>query len=82
MRVLGNPAHLLMVQVPIGSWLSTAVLDLYPGSSREAVLLVRVGLASATSDAEQCCARTPHASIARWGPRDSLLTPARCSPVS
>ncbi|MFG2466129.1 hypothetical protein ACGFXB_11835 [Streptomyces canus] len=38
--------------MPIGSWLSTAVLDLYPGSSLEAVLLVCVGPASAASDDE------------------------------
>ncbi|WP_419796041.1 Rieske 2Fe-2S domain-containing protein [Streptomyces mexicanus] len=46
-RWLGHPVHPLMVQVPIGSWLSAAVLDLYPGRSREAGLLVGVGLASA-----------------------------------
>jgi nitrite reductase/ring-hydroxylating ferredoxin subunit len=36
-----------MVQVPIGSWLSAAVLDLRPGRSRDAGLLVGVGLAAA-----------------------------------
>jgi nitrite reductase/ring-hydroxylating ferredoxin subunit len=36
-----------MVQVPVGSWLSAAVLDLYPGRSREAGVLVGVGLAAA-----------------------------------
>ncbi|MGW4600646.1 Rieske 2Fe-2S domain-containing protein [Streptomyces sp. NPDC004457] len=46
-RWLGHPVHPLMVQVPIGSWLSAAVLDLYPGRTREAGLLVGVGLASA-----------------------------------
>ncbi|MEU2427722.1 Rieske (2Fe-2S) protein [Streptomyces sp. NPDC007851] len=46
-RWLGHPVHPLMVQVPIGSWLSAAVLDLYPGRSREAGLLVGVGLAAA-----------------------------------
>lgn len=46
-RWLGHPLHPLMVQLPIGSWLSAAVLDLYPGRSREAGLLVGVGLASA-----------------------------------
>ncbi|MBC3990522.1 Rieske (2Fe-2S) protein [Streptomyces sp. AC563] len=45
---LGHPVHPLMVQVPIGSWLSAAVLDLRPGRSREADLLVAVGLAAAT----------------------------------
>ncbi|WP_353051298.1 hypothetical protein [Streptomyces sp. Caat 7-52] len=46
-RWLGHPVHPLMVQVPIGSWLSAAVLDLYRGRSREAGLLVAAGLASA-----------------------------------
>ncbi|MFI9770283.1 Rieske 2Fe-2S domain-containing protein [Streptomyces sp. NPDC052415] len=46
-RWLGHPVHPLMVQVPIGSWLSAAVLDLRPGRSREARLLVGVGLAAA-----------------------------------
>ncbi|MFE2629684.1 (2Fe-2S)-binding protein, partial [Streptomyces sp. NPDC059374] len=34
-RWLGHPLHPLMVQVPIGSWMSAAVLDLRPGRSRE-----------------------------------------------
>ncbi|MFH9660207.1 Rieske 2Fe-2S domain-containing protein [Streptomyces sp. NPDC017248] len=46
-RWLGHPLHPLMVQVPIGSWLSAAVLDLYPRRSREAGLLIGVGLVSA-----------------------------------
>ncbi|MFI2371191.1 Rieske 2Fe-2S domain-containing protein [Streptomyces sp. NPDC018833] len=46
-RWLGHPVHPLMVQVPIGSWLSAAVLDLRPGRSREAGLLIGVGLAAA-----------------------------------
>jgi len=46
-RWLGHPVHPLMVQVPIGSWLSAAVLDLWPGRSREAGVLVGVGLAAA-----------------------------------
>jgi nitrite reductase/ring-hydroxylating ferredoxin subunit len=36
-----------MVQVPIGSWMSAAVLDLCPGRSRGAGLLVGVGLVAA-----------------------------------
>ncbi|GAT79705.1 (2Fe-2S)-binding protein [Streptomyces sp. F-3] len=43
----GHPLHPLMVQVPMGTWLSAAVLDLFPGRSREAGLLVGVGLATA-----------------------------------
>ncbi|MGY0068969.1 Rieske 2Fe-2S domain-containing protein [Streptomyces sp. QTS137] len=46
-RWLGHPVHPLMVQVPIGTWTSAAVLDLWPGRSREAGLLVGVGLAAA-----------------------------------
>ncbi|MDO0925298.1 Rieske 2Fe-2S domain-containing protein [Streptomyces sp. TG1A-8] len=46
-RWIGHPVHPLMVQLPIGSWLSAAVLDLRPGRSREAGLLVGVGLAAA-----------------------------------
>ncbi|MEU4657484.1 Rieske 2Fe-2S domain-containing protein [Streptomyces sp. NPDC023723] len=46
-RWLGHPLHPLLVQVPIGSWLSAAVLDLCPGRSREAGLLIGVGLATA-----------------------------------
>ncbi|MFE0807881.1 Rieske 2Fe-2S domain-containing protein [Streptomyces sp. NPDC058794] len=46
-RWLGHPVHPLMVQVPIGSWMSAAVLDLLPGRNREAGLLVGVGLATA-----------------------------------
>ncbi|WP_328476523.1 Rieske (2Fe-2S) protein [Streptomyces sp. NBC_00377] len=46
-RWLGHPVHPLLVQVPIGSWLSAAVLDALPGRSREAGLLVGVGLAAA-----------------------------------
>ncbi|MDX3311017.1 Rieske 2Fe-2S domain-containing protein [Streptomyces sp. NPDC054884] len=44
---LGHPVHPLAVQVPIGSWVSAAVLDLSPGHTRGAGLLVGVGLAAA-----------------------------------
>ncbi len=46
-KPLGHPAHPLLVQVPVGSWMSAAVLDLWPGRSREAGALVGVGLAAA-----------------------------------
>ncbi|MEU3930861.1 hypothetical protein AB0E85_02180 [Streptomyces sp. NPDC029044] len=39
--------HPLLVQVPIGSRLSAAVLDLRPGRSRESGLLIGVGLGAA-----------------------------------
>ncbi|WP_394813332.1 Rieske 2Fe-2S domain-containing protein [Streptomyces johnsoniae] len=44
---LGHPVHPLMVQVPMGTWLSAAVLDLAPGRRRGAGALVAVGLATA-----------------------------------
>ncbi|MFJ6986797.1 MULTISPECIES: Rieske 2Fe-2S domain-containing protein [unclassified Streptomyces] len=46
-RWLGHPVHPIAVQVPVGSWLSAAVLDALPGRDREAGLLVGVGLAGA-----------------------------------
>ncbi|MGW8702981.1 Rieske 2Fe-2S domain-containing protein [Streptomyces eurythermus] len=46
-RWLGHPVHPLLVQVPVGSWLSAAVLDLRPGRAREAGSLITVGLAAA-----------------------------------
>ncbi|MFF8605696.1 Rieske 2Fe-2S domain-containing protein [Streptomyces sp. NPDC015346] len=46
-RWLGHPLHPLMVQVPIGTWMSAAVLDLLPGQRRAAHALVGVGLAAA-----------------------------------
>lgn len=46
-RWLGHPVHPLMVQVPMGSWLSAAVLDLLPGQRRGARALIGVGLATA-----------------------------------
>ncbi|MEU6062624.1 Rieske (2Fe-2S) protein [Streptomyces sp. NPDC047097] len=47
-RWLGHPVHPLLVQVPIGSWLSAGVLDLLPGDRhRSARALVGVGLAAA-----------------------------------
>lgn len=46
-RWLGHPVHPLLVQVPIGAWLSSAVLDLVPGARRPSALLVGLGLAGA-----------------------------------
>ncbi|MFF5924062.1 DUF2231 domain-containing protein [Streptomyces flavochromogenes] len=43
-RWLGHPVHPLLVHVPIGAWLSAAVLDLLPGQRRAARTLVGVGL--------------------------------------
>ncbi|MEW1603607.1 MULTISPECIES: hypothetical protein [unclassified Streptomyces] len=45
-RRLGHPVHPLRVQVPVGSRRSAALLDPRPGRSREAEVLVGVGLAA------------------------------------
>jgi nitrite reductase/ring-hydroxylating ferredoxin subunit len=44
---LGHPLHPAMVQVPVGAWISAAVVDLMPGQRRAATALVGVGTASA-----------------------------------
>ncbi|UED88403.1 Rieske 2Fe-2S domain-containing protein [Streptomyces profundus] len=44
---LGHPAHPAMVQIPLGTWMSAAVLDLLPGRRRAADLLIAVGLSAA-----------------------------------
>ncbi|PZE27946.1 DUF2231 domain-containing protein [Curtobacterium sp. MCBD17_028] len=43
----GHPLHPLMVQVPLGAWLSSALLDLLPGTHRSSRTLVGVGVVSA-----------------------------------
>ncbi|MGW4497712.1 Rieske 2Fe-2S domain-containing protein [Micromonospora sp. NPDC004336] len=44
---LGHPLHPAMVQVPVGAWISTAVLDLMPGQRRAATTLCALGTVSA-----------------------------------
>ncbi|WP_310723825.1 Rieske (2Fe-2S) protein [Streptomyces sp. N2A] len=44
---IGHPLHPALVQLPLGSWLSAAVLDLVPGAQRGARVLVGVGVLSA-----------------------------------
>lgn len=44
---LGHPLHPAMVQVPVGLWISAAVVDLLPGQRRAATALVGLGTASA-----------------------------------
>lgn len=44
---LGHPLHPAMVQVPVGAWISTAVLDVMPGQRRAATTLCAVGTVSA-----------------------------------
>ncbi|MFG2287732.1 Rieske 2Fe-2S domain-containing protein [Streptomyces sp. NPDC048595] len=44
---IGHPLHPVLVQVPIGAWLSSAVLDAVPGTRRGSRLLVGVGVLAA-----------------------------------
>ncbi|NUS14680.1 MAG: Rieske (2Fe-2S) protein [Streptomyces sp.] len=46
-RWLGHPVHPVLVEVPVGAWISSAMLDAVPGGGRAAGLLVAVGLAGA-----------------------------------
>ncbi|MFF8714583.1 Rieske 2Fe-2S domain-containing protein [Streptomyces sp. NPDC015184] len=41
---IGHPLHPALVQIPMGAWLSAAVLDFVPGSRRGARVLVGVGV--------------------------------------
>jgi nitrite reductase/ring-hydroxylating ferredoxin subunit len=44
---LGHPLHPVLVQVPVGAFVSAAVLDLVPGGRKAATTLIAVGTASA-----------------------------------
>ncbi|MCX5215245.1 Rieske 2Fe-2S domain-containing protein [Kitasatospora sp. NBC_00240] len=46
-RPLGHPLHPALVQLPLGAWVSAAVLDVVPGSERAAEVLVAVGVVAA-----------------------------------
>ncbi|MFE0186762.1 Rieske 2Fe-2S domain-containing protein [Streptomyces sp. NPDC058989] len=46
-RPIGHPLHPVLVQVPLGTWLSSAVLDVVPGTGRGSRLLVGVGVLAA-----------------------------------
>ncbi len=46
-RWLGHPVHPLMVQLPVGAWMSSAVLDWLPGGGRASAVLLATGLAGA-----------------------------------
>lgn len=48
---LGHPVHPLLVIVPLGAWVSAAVLDLLPGNNRAAKTLVGLGVLSAVPTA-------------------------------
>lgn len=44
---LGHPLHPVLVQLPVGAFVSAAILDLLPGRSRAATTLIAVGTAGA-----------------------------------
>ncbi len=46
-RPLGHSAHPMLVQVPIGAWVSAGWLDFMSGTDRAATVLTGVGVASA-----------------------------------
>lgn len=48
---IGHPVHPLAVQVPLGAWISAAVLDVLPGNERAAALLIGVGTGTAVPSA-------------------------------
>src|ERR1700749_3073696 len=43
---LGHPLHPLLVQVPVGTWLSASLLDAWPGNETTSRRLVLAGLAA------------------------------------
>jgi nitrite reductase/ring-hydroxylating ferredoxin subunit len=43
---LGHPVHPVLVQVPVGAWLSASLLDAWPGNEKASRRLVLVGLAA------------------------------------
>jgi nitrite reductase/ring-hydroxylating ferredoxin subunit/uncharacterized membrane protein len=45
---LGHALHPVLVQVPVGCFISAAILDLLPGQSRSATTLIAVGTAGVT----------------------------------
>jgi uncharacterized membrane protein len=44
---LGHSAHPMLVQIPIGAWVSAGWLDCLPGTEKSARVLTAVGIASA-----------------------------------
>src|SRR3954467_12415278 len=44
---LGHPLHPVLVQVPVGAWLSAGVLDLLPPMRPAATVLIGTGVAAA-----------------------------------
>ena len=48
---IGHPLHPLMILVPMGTWISAAVLDAIPGSKKASTILIGTGVASAVPTA-------------------------------
>ncbi|KNC20187.1 (2Fe-2S)-binding protein [Arthrobacter sp. RIT-PI-e] len=48
---IGHPLHPLMILVPMGTWLSAAVLDAIPGSQKASAILIGTGVVSAAPTA-------------------------------
>ncbi|TFV76777.1 Rieske (2Fe-2S) protein [Blastococcus sp. CT_GayMR19] len=44
---LGHPVHPVLVHVPVGTWVSAGLLDLYPPFRRAATVLIGTGVAAA-----------------------------------
>lgn len=45
----GHPVHPVLVQIPVGTWTSAALLDLLPGSGRAARFLVGAGVLASSA---------------------------------
>ncbi|XVQ10832.1 Rieske 2Fe-2S domain-containing protein [Spirillospora sp. CA-255316] len=48
---IGHPAHPPLTDLPMGAWMSVAVLDMFPGTRRASQALVAAGLAGAVPTA-------------------------------
>ena len=46
-ELLGHSAHPMLVQIPIGAWVSAGCLDCLPGTEKSASALTAIGVASA-----------------------------------
>jgi len=46
-RPVGHAAHPMLVQLPVGAWVSAGFLDVVPGTARAATILTGIGVASA-----------------------------------
>jgi nitrite reductase/ring-hydroxylating ferredoxin subunit/uncharacterized membrane protein len=68
---LGHPLHPALVQVPVGAFLSAAILDLLPGQRRAATTLIAVGAAASLPAA--AAGLTDWASLSREQRRVGLV---------